>query len=102
MLLKSEDGYFRDWRGLWHLSGIEKIHYEEVSKSDDKINKIIKLWEMKHSETGQVVNIYQFLQSLETIDRYDVCDDIYNSLGEFLMNDDYYHLIFIKRASNFS
>lgn len=82
MLLKSEDGYFRDWRGLWHLSGIEKKFYDDVSKSNDKIDKIIQLWKLRHSELGESVNMYQFLKSLELIDRNDVYDDTRIYLGK--------------------
>lgn len=82
MLLKSEDGYFRDWRGLLQLSGIEKIHHDEISKSDEKIHKIIQFWMIKFNETGQSIDIDQFLKSLEMIDRNDVYDDIRECLGK--------------------
>lgn len=76
MILHTEDGYPRDWRGIFQLSGLARKYYEDVEKSDQKITLIIGLLKTKSLDDGSKLTMQQFLHCLGQIDRYDVYDDI--------------------------
>lgn len=74
-VLNTEDGYQRDWRGLFTLSGMSQSENTLISQSQDKTGKLLELWIKRSKDNGSVVTVSQLQDSLGIIDRYDVYDD---------------------------
>lgn len=83
-MLVNEDGYNRDWRGISALSNMTQSEYALISQSNDKMGKLLDIWNRKNLETGISVTLSQLQQSLEIIDRYDVCDDTMSLFGKLI------------------
>lgn len=74
-VLVSEDGHFRDWRGMFSLSGLSQSEYTLISQSHDKSGTLLDLWIRKTNESDSKVSLSQLQQCFELIDRYDILDD---------------------------
>lgn len=85
-VLRSEDGYCRDWRGIFSLSGLSQSEYSLISQSSDKIEKLLDLWQKKNQDMKINVSISQLQQCFEAIDRYDVYDDTYHLFCKYAKN----------------
>lgn len=82
-VLYSEDGYARDWRGLFSFSGLSQSDYTLISQAPDKTSKLLDLWLRRNKDNNNEVTLSQLLHSLSLIDRYDVYDDVYQLLSEY-------------------
>lgn len=71
----NEDGYYRDWRGIFALSGLMQSEYALISQSDDKFSKLLNIWMRKNLETGVYLSLSQLQHCFALIDRYDIFDD---------------------------
>ncbi|KAM7341595.1 myeloid differentiation primary response protein MyD88-like isoform 1-T5 [Cochliomyia hominivorax] len=78
-ILRSEEGYERDWRGLACLAKQKCLCDENALSGDDPMMKVIQLWCTNNPNTATFAYLEQFLG---IIDRWDVCDDIYENLVE--------------------
>lgn len=78
----NEDGYFRDWRGIFTLSGLTQSEYALISQSDDKMGKLLDIWNRKNADTGTIVTLSQLQHCFAIIDRYDIYDDTMTLFGE--------------------
>lgn len=87
-VLVTEDGYHRDWRGVFSLSGLTQSEYTLIAQSIDKTKTLLDLWLRcgKDSEKD-AVTLSQLHKCLEIIDRYDIFDDT------FVMFSEYRHFI---------
>ncbi|XP_037809664.1 myeloid differentiation primary response protein MyD88 [Lucilia sericata] len=78
-ILRSEEGYERDWRGLASLAKQKCLCEENGVSGDDPMTKVIQLWCTNNPKTATFAYLEQFLG---IIDRWDVSDDIYENLVE--------------------
>lgn len=78
-ILRSEEGYERDWRGLASLAHQKSLCDENNMGGDDPMTKVIQLWFSNNPKTATFANLEKFLG---IIDRWDVSDDIYENLGK--------------------
>lgn len=81
-VLVTEDGHFRDWRGIFSLSGLTQSEYSLISQSHDKTAKLLDLWQKRNEDNNSVVTLSQLQGCFGIIDRYDVCDDTLCLFGE--------------------
>lgn len=79
-ILVTEDGYYRDWRGLFSLSGLSQSEYTLISQSRDKTSKLIDLWLKQNNNT---VTLSQLQDSFGIIDRYDIYDDLFAFMSKY-------------------
>lgn len=70
-IFKSEDGYYRDWRGLFQVLKLDTYHGVELEKHANPTKRILDLWES--SLEGASLKGLQDVLGL--IDRWDVLDD---------------------------
>lgn len=84
-VLSSEDGYYRDWRGIFTFTGLSQSEYTLISQTDDKFGKLLDLWIRKNNEKDSIVTLAQLQQCIGIIDRYDVCDDTFTLFGKFFL-----------------
>lgn len=70
-IFKSEDGYYRDWRGLFQVLKLDTYHGVELEKHANPTKRILDLWES--SLEGASLKGLQDILGL--IDRWDVLDD---------------------------
>lgn len=78
----NEDGYYRDWRGIFTLSGLTQSANALISQSNDKMEKLLEIWIQMNIETGTKVSLSQLQHCFALIDRYDVWDDTLTLFGE--------------------
>ncbi|XP_073848777.1 myeloid differentiation primary response protein MyD88 isoform X2 [Musca autumnalis] len=76
-ILRSEEGYERDWRGLAVLTKQKSLCDENGISGDDPMSKVIQLWCKNSPNTATFAHLETYLG---IIDRWDVCDDIYEDL----------------------
>lgn len=81
-MLANEDGYHRDWRGLFSLAGMSQSELSQVSHSDDKTASLFDIWIRNNAENDTSVSLSQLLQCFALIDRYDVIDDTQTMICE--------------------
>ena len=79
-ILRSEEGYERDWRGLACLTKQKYLCDENAISLEDPITKVVQLWCTNNPKTATFAYLEKFLG---IIDRWDVSDDIYENLGKF-------------------
>lgn len=84
-VLNTEDGYQRDWRGLFTLSGMSQSENTLISQCQDKTSKLLELWIKRSKDNDSVVTVSQLQDSLGIIDRYDVYDDTVVLLSKCLL-----------------
>lgn len=82
-VLVNEDGYYRDWRGIFTLSGLAQSEYTLISQCNDKLGKLLELWIKRNKDNGNDVTLSQLHDCLGTIDRYDVYDDTFAFLSKY-------------------
>lgn len=70
-IFKSENGYCRDWRGLFQALRLDKHLLAELENHNNPTKRLLELWE--ESLTG--ANLQQLQDVLGIIDRWDVLDD---------------------------
>lgn len=78
----NEDGYFRDWRGLFMLTGLPQSDYSLISQSDDKFKILLDHWIRRINETNKSVSLSQLQQCFAIIDRFDISDDLMTFFGK--------------------
>ncbi|XP_039432233.1 myeloid differentiation primary response protein MyD88 [Culex pipiens pallens] len=74
-IFKSEDGYYRDWRGLFQAIPLENHYIAEVEADADPCKKIFELWKIKATKEGKAPSLLELQNILGIIDRWDVVDD---------------------------
>lgn len=79
-VLLSEEGIQRDWRGIAYLAGLCSLYEPFMQTEQDPINKVLSLW--RHEGDNQTANFDNLLKFLGKIDRWDVADDLAESLAE--------------------
>lgn len=77
-VLRSEEGYQRDWRGISELAK-QKGFVDE--NANNPMDLVLMSWSQRSPQTAKVGHLENFLG---IIDRWDVCDDIQENLGRFL------------------
>ncbi|KAH8292582.1 hypothetical protein KR018_009116 [Drosophila ironensis] len=73
-VLRSEEGYQRDWRGISELAK-QKGFVDE--NANNPMDLVLISWSQRSPQTAKVGHLEQFLG---IIDRWDVCDDIQENL----------------------
>jgi Death domain len=86
-VLVSEDGHFRDWRGIYSLSGLTQSEYTLISQQNDKFAKLLEIWNNKNVENNSTLTLNQLHQCLFIIDRFDVYDDTLQLMSKFRFYD---------------
>lgn len=70
--LKSQYGYERDWRGVYHSINLPNKTIEDFERAIDPLGDLLLAW--KAAKPNQAT-IAIFQQILRNMDRYDVLDD---------------------------
>lgn len=70
-ILPSEEGYFRDWRGLAHCAKLKSEQITFLAEREDPTKELIENWE-KQPNACKLSDLQAFLGQL---DRWDVVDD---------------------------
>lgn len=83
-VLRSEDGYARDWRGIFNLSGLTE--YALIAQNPDKMGKLLEIWIKRNKEEDKVYTLSTLQQCFGVIDRYDVYDDTISLFSELIDN----------------
>lgn len=81
-VLRTEDGYDRDWRGLASLADLSQLETTSIANSKDETAKLLDLWFKLNKDKNIVVTLTQLQKCFGVIDRYDVYDDTYLMLGK--------------------
>lgn len=84
-VLRTEDGFERDWRGLAALSGLSQSETTSIADSKDETGKLLDLWKQINKDKNIVVTLSQLQECFGVIDRYDVYDDTYSMLSKLMM-----------------
>ncbi|KAL3271389.1 hypothetical protein HHI36_021873 [Cryptolaemus montrouzieri] len=71
-VIHTSEGLPRNWKGLAELCSIESYLISNLEFNSDPTKEVLRLWQMK----GEVASIKQLIGNLETLDRFDVIDDI--------------------------
>lgn len=79
-VLLSEEGIQRDWRGIAYLAGLCSLYEPFMSTEKDPMAKVLSLW--RREGDNQTANFDNLLKFLGKIDRWDVADDLAESLAE--------------------
>ncbi|XP_017066096.1 uncharacterized protein LOC108104493 [Drosophila eugracilis] len=75
-VLRSEEGYQRDWRGISELAK-QKGFVDE--NANNPMDLVLISWSQRSPQTAKVGHLENFLG---IIDRWDVCDDIQENLAK--------------------
>ncbi|KAI8038349.1 myeloid differentiation primary response protein MyD88 [Drosophila gunungcola] len=75
-VLRSEEGYQRDWRGISELAK-QKGFVDE--NANNPMDLVLISWSQRSPQTAKVGHLESFLG---IIDRWDVCDDIQENLAK--------------------
>lgn len=74
-IFKSEDGYHRDWRGLFQAIHLENHYIEEVEAHTNPSQRIFELWKISAAKESKVPSLLELQNILGIIDRWDIVDD---------------------------
>uniref|UniRef100_A0A182QGG1 TIR domain-containing protein n=1 Tax=Anopheles farauti TaxID=69004 RepID=A0A182QGG1_9DIPT len=74
-IFTSEDGYFRDWRGVFDVVGIPKSYLPLVSTNPNPTRCLLELWKNESEQCKRAANLGELQGVLGCIDRWDVLDD---------------------------
>lgn len=85
----NEGNYNRDWRGIMELCGLENEDYQLTDKPSDFIN----FWQRLSSDDYQAATVENLLLFLGIIDRFDVRDDILETISELYLSVLYFYLL---------
>lgn len=78
-ILLSEEGDFRDWRGLFTRTGLDNSLWNFVEKDIDPTRKVLNIVEQEPLEKANLDRL-QFI--LGYIGRWDIVDDLNNAFCE--------------------
>lgn len=78
-IIRSEDGYERDWRGIAALAQQKSLCDETSISGDDPMAKVLQYWCLNNPKTATFGNLEKYLG---IIDRWDVSDDIWENLSK--------------------
>lgn len=70
-IFKSEDGYYRDWRGLFQVLKLEHFHKAELETHPNPTKRVLDIWQ----ESIRGANLKELQNILGLIDRWDILDD---------------------------
>lgn len=84
-ILLSEKGYWRDWRGIACLAKLPTPYGPTINSDADPMEKVLNIW-CKNSDIKEMPTFATLLEFLELVDRWDVCDDIAETLGKIYDN----------------
>ncbi|XP_055595764.1 myeloid differentiation primary response protein MyD88 [Uranotaenia lowii] len=90
-IFTSEEGYHRDWRGLFQAISFDHHPIDVVKDSLNPTEKVMQLWQSLEKEAKLKPNLGQLQQILGIIDRWDVMDD-----SRKLMYEDAEHFLAAK------
>uniref|UniRef100_A0A182WMG8 TIR domain-containing protein n=1 Tax=Anopheles minimus TaxID=112268 RepID=A0A182WMG8_9DIPT len=74
-IFTSEDGYFRDWRGVFDVVGIPKNYLPLVSTNASPTRRLLELWQSETHQCKRDANLAELQCVLGCIDRWDILDD---------------------------
>lgn len=74
-IFKSEDGYYRDWRGLFQAIHLENHYIAEVEGHSNPSQRIFELWKLSAAKENKVPSLLELQNILGIIDRWDIVDD---------------------------
>ncbi|XP_050074629.1 myeloid differentiation primary response protein MyD88 [Anopheles maculipalpis] len=74
-IFTSEDGYFRDWRGVFDMVGIPKNFLPLVSTNANPTRRLLELWQSENHQCKLEANLAVLQHVLGCIDRWDILDD---------------------------
>uniref|UniRef100_A0A182T8C6 TIR domain-containing protein n=1 Tax=Anopheles maculatus TaxID=74869 RepID=A0A182T8C6_9DIPT len=74
-IFTSEDGYFRDWRGVFDVVGIPKNYLPLVSTNANPTRRLLELWQSEDQQCKREANLAELQSVLGCIDRWDILDD---------------------------
>lgn len=77
-IFSDERNICRDWRGLSSLLNLSGSEFNVIANSEDKMKILLEMWKRLHAES----NFEVLLKCLEEIGRFDIYDDVIESLGE--------------------
>lgn len=84
--IRSENGCFRDFRGIVELCGLQKYYCDTVDRSADHMEELLRVWCSNADNLYPKANVENLLRFLEEIDRYDVFDDVLEAIDEDMKN----------------
>lgn len=84
-ILLTEEGLPRDWRGILHCARLNHGEANLVHSHPNPMASVLKLWcDAVRDDGRQGASFAQLIAALEVIDRFDVADDIKETLGKCL------------------
>lgn len=82
-ILLTEEGLPRDWRGILHCARLNHGEANLVHSHPNPMASVLKLWcDAVRDDGRQGASFAQLIAALEVIDRFDVADDIKETLEE--------------------
>ncbi|XP_055529315.1 myeloid differentiation primary response protein MyD88-like [Wyeomyia smithii] len=82
-MFKTEDGHWRDWRGIFQPIGLEIHHLTELQNNANPTKRVLQLWQQMSDSTRLLANLKELQNVLGAIDRWDVLD----SSNKYLVDD---------------
>ncbi|XP_058465595.1 myeloid differentiation primary response protein MyD88-like [Malaya genurostris] len=82
-IFKSEEGYCRDWRGLFQVLRLENQYVSELENNANPTRRVIDLWQEAAENAKIAPNLMELQEILGKIDRWDVRD----SSNKFIYED---------------
>ncbi|XP_058832961.1 myeloid differentiation primary response protein MyD88 [Topomyia yanbarensis] len=73
-IFKSEEGYCRDWRGLFQVLSLQNHYVTELENHVNPTRRVIDLWQEAAREAKSSPNLKELQNILGFIDRWDVLD----------------------------
>ncbi|XP_053662782.1 myeloid differentiation primary response protein MyD88 [Anopheles marshallii] len=74
-IFTSEDGYFRDWRGVFDVVGIPKTYLPLIDANANPTRRLLELWRSEQHQCKREANLAELQCVLGCIDRWDILDD---------------------------
>lgn len=91
-IMLSDEGDFRDWRGLCSRVGLDNSHFNLLSNDSDPTGKILLLYSKQKIELANLERL-QFI--LGIIDRYDVVDDTNSLFSKYFIKFNFFIINFV-------
>ncbi|XP_053687472.1 myeloid differentiation primary response protein MyD88 [Sabethes cyaneus] len=82
-IFKSEEGYWRDWRGMFQVIGFENHYISELENNSNPTKRVLHLWEEISESLKYSANLKELQNVLGVIDRWDVVD----SSNKYIVDD---------------
>ncbi|XP_055536182.1 myeloid differentiation primary response protein MyD88 [Wyeomyia smithii] len=82
-IFKSEEGYWRDWRGMFQAIGLENHYISELENNANPTKRVLQLWQQMSDSIKLSANLKELQNVLGFIDRWDVLD----SSNKYLVDD---------------